>query len=168
MTGTAHSRSAYLALPDGWRVAPPGAWADLMLWRQFFAQPEIRAATLPVATTIQFPADVHRHRSAADRQESFDRWARFARSDDARAELHRLAARAGAENLLGLLEQIDELRDKEELSRRSVIDTASRLDAAETALTQLRASRSWRMTAPLRAVGHAARGALRGRGSASA
>ncbi|CAN7238351.1 glycosyltransferase family 2 protein [Phenylobacterium sp. LjRoot219] len=54
-TCAAYRLATYRALPVGWSPAPQGVWSDLFMWRKFLAQPGVRFATRPVATSLGFP-----------------------------------------------------------------------------------------------------------------
>lgn len=47
LTGTAHTRGAYLALPIGWATTPVGEWPDHYMWKKFFKMPGFRARPIP-------------------------------------------------------------------------------------------------------------------------
>lgn len=128
ITGTAHTKSSYLALPTGWEV-PPHGWADLHLWRQFFRSEGFRAVTLPDMTTLQFPAPDRAERSAEDWIASFRRWEEFTKRPDAHEELQRLAREA---------------------ADRMVIELSALAADQHFELDALRESLSWRVTRPLR------------------
>jgi len=102
LTGTAHTRSLYLELEDGWEIPPAGSWADLTLWRKFFRHEKFRGATRGEMTTLQFPADLHRDRSPQDFAESFARWDRFTREPGAHERLQELADEAAKRMLIEL------------------------------------------------------------------
>jgi hypothetical protein len=55
VTGTAHTVAAYLRLPEGWEVPPPGRLTDHFMWQKFLGLPGLRAATSDRVTAVQFP-----------------------------------------------------------------------------------------------------------------
>jgi glycosyltransferase involved in cell wall biosynthesis len=147
ITGTAHTRPLYLRLKHGWDVAPPGTWTDLFLWRQFFRLPDFTAATHPEVTTLQFPAATRTGMSPESVGRRYAEWERFTREPDAHARLQVMAKEAAATLLADLSARVTDLEiERDELRR------------AERELHAIRASRSWRMTSPFRAIGRAVRG----------
>jgi glycosyltransferase involved in cell wall biosynthesis len=67
-TCSAYRLEAYRALPVGWTPAPKDIWSDLWMWRKFLAQPGLRFATRPVATSLGLPASLRVDRSLEQRQ----------------------------------------------------------------------------------------------------
>jgi glycosyltransferase involved in cell wall biosynthesis len=102
ITGTAHSRSYYLALDRGWSVTPAGLWTDLYMWRAFFSRSDFSGATHAEVTTLQFPATVHRERSADDHRELMNRWEEFSRLPDVRQRIAVLLDEAERRTLVRL------------------------------------------------------------------
>ncbi len=160
LTGTAHSRAFYLSLEEGWSITPAGMWSDLYMWRKFFRHPGYSGATHPEVTTLQFPASVHRDRPADDIAAMMRRWDDFARSSDVRERMAGLLADAERRTLVRLSMANSDARLALGAARRTVrrADRRRRAAIAElerhrVAIEQLRASTSWRVTAPLRWVG---------------
>lgn len=56
VTGTGHTRAAYLRLAVGWEPPPPGRWTDHYLWQKFLRLDGIRAVTGTRVTAIQAPS----------------------------------------------------------------------------------------------------------------
>ncbi len=145
ITGTAHTVGAYRRLPEGWVVPEPGMPADLTLWRQFFRLPDLRAVTLWEMTTLQFPAPARRGLDDAAIVAQRAPWEALLARPDAHEELQRLAAEATRRELLEL----------SAFSYRLLADVpilTEQRDRAQAELDAHRASRWWRLTAPVRAL----------------
>jgi hypothetical protein len=166
LTGTAHSRTSYLSLPSGWEVPDGEGWADLHLWRTFFRQPGFSGLTLSEFTTLQFPANLHRRRSAEDFAASFARWDAFTREPDAHERLQEMVRETAARTLVELSAKSTDLhfevRQRDDtigLLRAELGSAQSVTQQLEGRVTELegvvddyRTSTSWRATAPLRAL----------------
>jgi len=74
LTAGAHTREAYLRLPDGWRTPPPGTPSDLHMWRKFLAHPGCRFASAARPTALVFPSPLRRDRTLAQRVAELDQW----------------------------------------------------------------------------------------------
>ena len=55
ITGTAHTRRAYLELDDRWDTTPAGYWPDHWQFRKLMRRPGFRGATSSRMTALQFP-----------------------------------------------------------------------------------------------------------------
>jgi len=145
ITGTAHTAEAYGRVAQGWVIPEPGMAADLTLWRQFFRLPGLRAITLPEVSALQFPAPERRAMSPERLREQRARWVAFARSPDAHERLQELASEAARRDLA-----------EAGLSLRGLVadfaTVSAALRAVSAELGAHRATFSWRVTAPLRAV----------------
>jgi hypothetical protein len=159
ITGTAHSRARYLELEEGWVQPAPGSWADLTLWQQFFRLPGLRAATLRRLSTLQFPAPLRLLRAPEAIAASYERWHAVVRDPDAaaiigelqrEAEWHQLVRLSAWETdrAIELAAATSELAASQ--SARERAEEANALLARE--VRALRASTSWRVTAPMRAI----------------
>lgn len=138
ITGTAHSRGRYLSLDTGWVAPPPGSWADLTLWQQFFRQPGLRAVTLRRVSTLQFPAAVHRRRDPEALAASYARWDAVARDPEAADIIADLQAEAEWSELVrfsadatDLAIELREARAALAASRRAGDDARAELASAE-------------------------------------
>jgi len=56
LSSGSHTLAAYRALPEGWRVTPPGEWTDAWMWRQFADQPGTKFACSDRPTVLHFPS----------------------------------------------------------------------------------------------------------------
>lgn len=138
ITGTAHSRALYATLEPGWCEPPKGSWADLTLWQQFFRRGDLNAVTLRDISVLQFPAPMRAGRSEEEVAAEYARWHQFVCSPDARARLEALQRGAELAELTLLSAAVAEV----ELER----------DRLAAEVRALRATISWRLTAPLRAL----------------
>ncbi|PZQ89728.1 MAG: hypothetical protein DI534_08005 [Leifsonia xyli] len=180
ITGTAHTRAAYLRLPRGWDLAAPGMPTDLTLWRQFFALDGLRGRTHTELTVLQLPASERAHLDAEAQTAQRERWTRFLAAPEAHDALQELVRDAMRREHLAwnplifdLIIARDELQEAVRLHRESaelaaaeaqqLAERAAQLEAAAAAageessrlraeLDATRATLSWRVTAPLRAV----------------
>lgn len=166
LTGTAHSRAFYLSLPSGWEIPDEGVPADLHLWRTFFRQPGFRGLTHPEFTTLQFPAYLRRMVSDEAFAAGFLRWEAFTREPGAHERLQEMVRAAAARSLIELSAKVTDLQlvesarvvqvkrlEAELRGARAATDEAwVRATELEQVVEGYRASRSWRLTAPLRAL----------------
>lgn len=58
-TACGYTKSAYLALPEGWTAAPPNMWSDLFMWRKFLRHPELSFGSRPVFTNLHISKPRH-------------------------------------------------------------------------------------------------------------
>ena len=59
ITGTAHTRAAYLALDDPWDTTPPGRWPDHHQFSKLMRRPGFRGATSSRMTALQLPTSAN-------------------------------------------------------------------------------------------------------------
>ena len=145
ITGTAHTIKAYEKLEQGWVVPEPGIAADLTLWRQFLADPAVRAATHPEITTLQFPAPTRRGRTTAEIAAVRDHWEQFVQDPESHDRLQQIGARAALRDLLESSLDVRALTVARERDQAQIAALSAELD-------KHRARLSWRMTGPLRAA----------------
>ena len=74
LTAGAHTREAYLGLPEGWRVPPRGTPSDYHMWKTFLAQPACRFASVALPTILVFPSPLRRQWTMAERLAELDLW----------------------------------------------------------------------------------------------
>ena len=180
LTGVAHTLESYRRLPHGWRTTPPGRWTDHYMWQQFLGIPDLTAVTSRRATTVKLAAAQRTSMNPQERgdevgawwdrihQPGFsDEWDR--QVDDAvrtAATRATLIASAREDHIATLERQLGSMAheierladdvahleaDNRDLHRLNAAE-ANRADAAERTIDELVRSRSWRLTAPLRAV----------------
>ena len=145
ITGTAHTAASYRELALGWVVPEMGIPADLNLWRQFLADPAIRVATHAEMTTLQFPAPARHGMHPADIETMRALWEHFVREPDCHERLQALATDAAFGDLLDVnlhLRAMSVARAHDE----------ARITSLHDQLREHRATLSWRITRPLRAV----------------
>ena len=138
LTGTAHSKSFYLEVDDPWTTTPAGRWPDHYQWCKMFRHPGLRAATSSRMTTIQLPttADGRETWTPDERLAELTRWAEVAADPDGQQRIDALVARGSTLQM--------------ERDQRALLCDASRIDRLTDEIERLRASRSWRLTRPLR------------------
>lgn len=156
ITGTAHTREAYLQLERGWEVPPGRMWPDLHCWRQFFRQPGFRGATHPEMTTLQFPGHLRMDDPAADLAR-FLRWEVFSQQPDAHERLQEMADEAASRSLVRLSAKAHDARLTIARLRRQLADqeasqqaTRERARRAEAQLAALPTRRLRRTAGRLR------------------
>jgi hypothetical protein len=144
LSGIAHTAAAYAGGP-GWSPAPPGDYSDHHFLRAMLARADLRAASVREVTWLNFPSPARRALSIDERVAELERWRRTSSETGARAELDRELAAAWRRAVY----EFDELSI--ELTEAYVAhETIIAATGAE--LAELRESRSWRLTAPLRAL----------------
>ncbi len=171
LTGTAHTVAAYRRLPHGWRTTPPGQWPDHHMWRQFLAEPWVRAATATRVTALQFPSHVGGRDAwpPEARRAELEGWRASLATPSGRAELDEairrgVAVAASAEHLrrAELEEALAHSEGWKRLSDATGVELGARLAAVEGSRTWRLRSRLLRLR-PLRAL---VRATSRRRGSA--
>ncbi len=133
ITGTAHLRDFYLQAEQPWSTTPPGQWPDHYQWRKLFAQPQFDGATSVRATALQFPATVgHReHWTELEQVAELEPWITLLATPDAESRL----------------DQMYQTGIRYALEQTGFVQLHNQLE-----VKHMRASRSWRFTAPLRAL----------------
>ncbi len=74
LTGTAHRRSTYRELPEGWVTTPPDEWPDHYMWKKFFRMDGFRGATHSEMTALQLPTSSGREDVGQDGRVSELSW----------------------------------------------------------------------------------------------
>lgn len=177
LTGTAHTRSAYVALPEGWTTTPPDEWPDHFMWKKFLSAPGFRGATHPEMTALQWPTSSGRiDLDQTARAEELAPWAARLEEPGFHEWVQAWANAAGRRELARCLRESvdtqDVLREVHEALAAARADAQAkgsreqhlevRLRSAQEQLGQMLASRSWRITAPLRTVAERRRSRVRG------
>jgi hypothetical protein len=141
LTFAGHTMAAYRRLPHGWRTTPPDfPWTDLYMWRQFLAEPWCRARSAMVPTGINTWTHLRPHLSDAERAADLGHWRAQISRPEFRETLWREVARQFAGQAI--------------YAQLEYIQAAADLSAS---LAEMRASTSWQVTWPLRAVGRMVR-----------
>lgn len=133
ITGTAHSRSFYQLIDDPWATTPVGEWPDHHQWRKFFRHPQFSGATSRRMTALQFPTsqDGRDEWSEAERVAEMEEWFEVSQSAAGQDRIDELVARAAS---------------------RRLEDTSFSEASARAEIRAMRETKSWRVTAPLRAI----------------
>ena len=147
LSGVVHTRAAYLRLPHGWRTTPEGRWTDHYMWQQFFTQDWFSGVTSPEATTLKLMAQARDDLPPGARRADIDAWWRRL-GDPGFAEewasmVHAALWRSAVDHNVVATICADELTELRQWTAREV--------------AAMRSSRSWRVTAPLRALGSVGR-----------
>lgn len=97
LTGAFHTVESFLRLPQRWYVPEPDQMIDHAMWRIFFGQPWLRAATSDRVTTVQLPShlDGRVSWSPHERRAELEFWAERIAMPGERAAIDALVA-AGA------------------------------------------------------------------------
>jgi glycosyltransferase involved in cell wall biosynthesis len=178
ITGTAHSRSFYLAVGAFWDTTPAGEWPDHFQWRRMMRHPDFRGATSTRLTAVQLPTSAGREAWTQDeRVAELARWHAVVTAANGQEQVNDALHRGALADLVAL-----RTRSANEVHARSLLETElaevtrklrerdtqvrrlrrrlRRVGAArgraQAELTDLRAARSWRLTAPFRAGGQVA------------
>jgi glycosyltransferase involved in cell wall biosynthesis len=166
LTGTAHRRDFYLAAGRPWTTTPSERWPDHYQWCKLFEIPGMRAATSARMTTLQLPtcADDRDAWSPEERLEELARWAEVVHGPGGQAQIDSIVARSWPRRMERDMRTAYDMRDRlreqaercegleRDLEQRDLELAAARRDSeeADRQLAAVIASRSWRLTAPLR------------------
>ncbi|MEE4011809.1 glycosyltransferase family 2 protein [Roseibium sp. FZY0029] len=154
-----YSLEAYRSLDVGWSPARPDFWTDLFMWRKFLARTDFTFATRPTVQCIK-PSAVHRKDMSLT--ERHDELAALVQRFADPAE--RQAFQTGCNEYLINHLRSESRRHAGNAARHAQTATAqqAKVRQLQAELDQLKqrhdalvASRSWKMTAPLRAIGKA-------------
>jgi glycosyltransferase involved in cell wall biosynthesis len=187
ITGTAHRRSFYLEAGEHWETTPPDQWADHHQFRRMMRHPSFRGATSQRMTALQLPTSGGGRDTWTDEERRVElaRWHELVISPGAQAVVDELLHRGAIAELAELQPAVVHLNarvafleshvqglDREvaqraeiaaglesevERLRQRVVRLSRRRRRLREQLDSLRSSRSWRMTAPVRAFGRALR-----------
>ena len=143
-TTAGYRMETYRRLPVGWSPAPPELPTDLFMWRKFLALPGIAAGTRFVVTSLHFPTPQRRDWPIERRREEMARYSGM------------IASQAGRD---GIREQAFRGAAREHMARYAhMVELINAVREQQTELARVRASWSWRLTAPLRGVARLVRG----------
>lgn len=133
LTGTAHTRSSYLALDDPWEPTPAEQWPDHFMWKKFFRTPGLRAATSTRMTALQFPTSHGRDVwSDEERAREIEPWARRVALPGAQDDIDRLVAEASRR----ILDELSRSEDVLVRERPQLVQDAARLTAENAAASE--------------------------------
>jgi len=157
LTGVMHSRDSYYALPFGWRPAPIGRWTDHYMWEQFFSMPNFAGRTSRIATTAKFSQTDRDSMTGAERQAELAEFARKMATpgfvdlwnERVRTCERETLVRLALDNSV-LAERRAELEHVVDNLMHQLADARSESAELQNSLNGIVASRSWRITAPLR------------------
>ena len=137
LTFGAHTHEAYSRLEEGWTVTPDGVYTDLHMWRKFLRAPWCRCANHPGITGLHFNRPY---------------WANLFTPEEFDRELGRCFARMGDplfhEEFLNQALQYAFSAKEALASEKEAL--ASEKEALASKLKSVYASKSWRLTGPLR------------------
>lgn len=148
-TFAGHTLQAYRKLPHGWRTTPKDfPWTDLYMWRQFLSEPWCRARSAMVPTGIN--TSTHRRPNLNDfeRAQHLGHW----REQVGRPEFRETLWREVARQLSGQAVRLDLERIHHATENHELTEQNHGLADAHRALAEMRASTSWQVTRPLRAL----------------
>jgi hypothetical protein len=187
ITGTAHRRSFYLESGAHWETTPPGQWPDHHQFRRMMRHPSFLGATSRRMTALQLPTSGDGRDAWTDeeRRAELEHWHELVVEPGAQAIVDDLLHRGAFAELAELQPAVVHLNarvaalethvhalDAEVAHRTAVADDLEgqvvrlrrrvRRQSGQRArlraeLDGLRASWSWRITAPLRVLGRALR-----------
>ncbi len=153
LTFGAHTLDAYRRLPHGWHTTPAEfPWTDLYMWRQFLEQPWCRARSAMIPTGINTWTHKRPRLTDQERADDLARWHSRISDADYREQLctdiiRRFAGESVTFELLALERKSEVDRLASEVDR-----LASEVEMHARAAHLMRASKSWRLTAPLRSL----------------
>lgn len=151
LTGTAHRRSSYLALAQGWTTTPPGEWPDHYMWKKLMTAPGFRGATHPELTAVQLPTSEGRQEWDQERRlGELARWRDRIGEPDGHDWLQELAVRATARQLDRATRAATDADVQRTQLHRRVEALTAEIERLRGSVAELRGSRSWQVTGPLR------------------
>jgi GalNAc5-diNAcBac-PP-undecaprenol beta-1,3-glucosyltransferase len=87
LTTGAHTMSAYLQLPVGWRTTPKGIHTDVYMWRQFLEMQTLCATSILKPTALHFGSPMRKTWSDQQRVTELRKWLEQLRNTSQRAVL---------------------------------------------------------------------------------
>jgi hypothetical protein len=177
LTGTAHRKTAYFQLSEFWETTPKDEWPDHFMWKKFFRQKGLKAATHPEMSALQFPTSAGREtRNQEMRLEELARWSALISQTNSRSDLEKLVNEATTKTVVDLsmiainqssdianLHAVAAERDAMAAERDAMAAErdamaaerdamAAERDAVATERDHILASNSWRITRGLRKI----------------
>jgi glycosyltransferase involved in cell wall biosynthesis len=147
LTGTAHLRDFYLKLDDPWATTPKGRWPDHFQFSKFFRGEGFRGATSRRMTALQFPAtqDGRSEWTGERLLAELTEWAGVAAGPGGQDRINAAVAESMPSRLERDARLIAQLRVE-------VMTLNKQVEALNSYLENVRSSRSFRLTVPLRAL----------------
>jgi glycosyltransferase involved in cell wall biosynthesis len=147
----------YRRLPEGWAPAPPTTATDLHMWRKFLRCAGLRHGTRMAITAIHFPTPGREHMSLEDRARENHLWLTRLRETREREMVVHMAWRSIVDQALRAEREQVRLIGLHSAARDELARFTATRHELEATLRAVLQSRSWRLTAPLRAGLAAAR-----------
>src|SRR5262245_39430 len=85
----AHTRDAFLRLPEGWTTTPAGLPADQAMWHRFLREPWCRVKFLRWPVALHFESPDRRHWTPEQRADELRRWTEIIEAPDHAARMWR-------------------------------------------------------------------------------
>lgn len=138
LTGAFHTVDAFLRLPQRWYVPEPDQWIDHAMWRVFFDQPWLRAATSSRVTTVQLPShgDGRQHWTNAERRAELEVWAQLIAMPAERPRIDAEVAHGAARTALGLQTELGRTQDERDALQAERDGLAAQVEALRTDLAE--------------------------------
>jgi glycosyltransferase involved in cell wall biosynthesis len=133
---------AYRRLPEGWAPGPPDVWTDLHMWRKFLRIEGFAFATRGAITALNFATPERADLTPDERHEENRAALERIRDPRGRDEIIQAAWRSLSQRALRYEEQVLALTERDAEHNRIL----------QAEINRMLQSRSWRLTAPLRAL----------------
>lgn len=151
LSGIAHTAQAY-ARSAGWSPAPPSSYSDHHFLKTMLGVGGLRAVSVPEVTWLSLSSLQRPGMSIAERVDELARWWQRITDPEARRALDRELEAAWRRAASEFDELSIELTEAYDAHERMVASLRERATIAESELTLLYGSRSWRLTEPLRTL----------------
>jgi chemotaxis protein histidine kinase CheA len=140
----AHTRSSYMALPQGWDTAPPGMPTDYNMWRKFLSQEWVRTKSGVRASILHFPTSLRRDWTLEQRVAEMASWSSLvsdpvsceAKWPEVVAQTQFESWRDAQSNLRAIREYLTQVLEARDLARADFERERENGSAAVTALSQ--------------------------------
>jgi glycosyltransferase involved in cell wall biosynthesis len=142
--------AAYRALPEGWSPAPADVWNDLHMWRKFLRMENFVFATRAAVTALVFATPHRRDVDLEQRQIENRSYLERIRDPGRRNEIVEAAWHSLLDRGLQSERQVGALGAARDALANELARTVTLVAAKEDAISRMRGSRSWWLTAPLR------------------